>query len=489
MAILTQMVRCFVVAACVSNGAFSRDTVILRPGDSIQAAVDRHPGATFVFKPGVYRLQTITPRTGQTFVGERGAVLSGAKVLTGWRRDGARWYVSGQSQKGDVTAFKCIETRPRCNYPEELFINDVRMRHVGTLPEVRPGTWFFDYPAARIYIGDDPERKVVETSVVPYSFNGNRSRVTIKNLTIEKYANRAQHGAVHPRTGLADPPQSGDLSYGWLIEDVEVRLNHGAGIQLAHDMVVRRCRVMRQGQIGIRGAGVNNVLIEDSELAYNNEAGYDWGFEGGATKILHSNKAVFRSNYVHHNFGAGLWLDWDNRNSLIEMNFVEQNSSPGIFQECNAQGVVRYNISRFNATHKSASPWLWGAQILISSSQQMEIYGNTVTVSADGGNGITLIQQNRGTASFGVLMLKDNHVHNNVIVYQGATGFSGAAGDWNAEAIFTSNNRFDNNTYYVSKPQSPHWYWRTGPANWSGFRAQGQEASGQLTIDSFDRQR
>jgi hypothetical protein len=478
--ILTRVTWPILVAACIGGAAKGGETVVLNPGDSIQAAVDMHPGATFVFNPGVYRLQTIVPRTGQTFAGEPGAILSGAKVLTEWQRDRGRWHVSGQTQKGEVTAFNCTEARPRCNYPEELFIDDVRIRHVAALSEVGPGTWFFDYSADRIYIGDDPEGHVVETSVASYAFYGNRSRVTVRNLTVEKYANRTQHGAIHPRIGFAEPPEAGDLSYGWLIENVEVRLNHGAGIQLANDMTVRRSRIIRQGQIGIRGAGTNNVLIEQNELAYNNDAGYDWGFEGGATKVLQSNNTVFRSNYVHHNFGAGLWLDWDNHNSLIEMNFVEHNNNPGIFQECNAQGVVRYNISRFNAAGKSSAPWLWGAQILIAGSQQMQVYGNTVTVSADGGNGITLIQQDRGNASFGPLILKDNHVHDNVIIYQGAAGFSGAAADWNAQAMF--NNRFDNNTYHVTDAQAPHWYWQAGATNFAGFRRQGQEPSGQLAV-------
>ena len=489
MAAPTQTFRCILIAVCISNAVRGGETILLKPGEPIQMAVDKHPAATFVFTPGIYRLQTIIPRTGQTFVGQPGAILSGAKVLTGWERDGNRWYVSGQTQKGDVTAFNCIDGRPRCNYPEELFIDDVRIRHVGTLPEVGPGTWFFDYPAGRIYIGDDPASHLVETSVVAYAFYGNRSRVTVRKLTIEKYATRTQHGVIHPRIGFADPPKAGDLSFGWLVEDVEIRLNHAAGIQLAQDMVVRRCRILRQGQIGIRGSGINNALIEHNELAYNNDAGYDWGFEGGATKVLGSNNTIFRSNYVHHNLGAGLWLDWDNRNSLVEMNFVEHNSNAGIFQECNARGVVRYNISRFNATHRLASPWLWGAQILIACSQQMEVYGNTVTVGAGGGNGIALIQQNRGSASFGPLVLKDNHIHNNVIIYQGDAGFSGAAADWNAEAMFSSNNRFDNNTYHVGSAQATHWYWQSGATNWSGFRAQGQETSGQLTSNMRDRGR
>ena len=55
--------------------------VAVRPGESIQAAVDKHPaGTTFVIKAGVHKRQSVVPKSGNTFVGESGAVLSGEGV-------------------------------------------------------------------------------------------------------------------------------------------------------------------------------------------------------------------------------------------------------------------------------------------------------------------------------------------------------------------------------------------------------------------------
>ena len=51
------------------------------PGDSIQAAVDAHPGGTtFVIKAGVHRRQSVKPKDGDVFVGESGAVMTGEDV-------------------------------------------------------------------------------------------------------------------------------------------------------------------------------------------------------------------------------------------------------------------------------------------------------------------------------------------------------------------------------------------------------------------------
>jgi parallel beta-helix repeat protein len=58
------------------------DAVVVSPGASIQEAVDGHPrGTTFCLKAGTHTIaRAITPRTGDTFVGEYGTILDG----TGW---------------------------------------------------------------------------------------------------------------------------------------------------------------------------------------------------------------------------------------------------------------------------------------------------------------------------------------------------------------------------------------------------------------------
>jgi len=58
------------------------DAVNIVPGQSIQPLVNLHPGeTTFCLRAGVHRLSSsITPKTGNTFVGEYGAILDG----TGW---------------------------------------------------------------------------------------------------------------------------------------------------------------------------------------------------------------------------------------------------------------------------------------------------------------------------------------------------------------------------------------------------------------------
>jgi len=55
--------------------------VAVFPGESIQAAVNAHPGGTtFVIKAGVHKRQSVVAKPGNTFVGESGAVMNGENV-------------------------------------------------------------------------------------------------------------------------------------------------------------------------------------------------------------------------------------------------------------------------------------------------------------------------------------------------------------------------------------------------------------------------
>ena len=63
----------------------SQSSILLEVGTDLQAVVaESPPGSTFIVGTGVHRLQAIIPLDGQTFIGESGAVLSGALPLAGW---------------------------------------------------------------------------------------------------------------------------------------------------------------------------------------------------------------------------------------------------------------------------------------------------------------------------------------------------------------------------------------------------------------------
>ena len=91
-----------VLAACSAPGATpptpplpaTAGTIVIVPGESIQAKVDANPaGTTFLLKAGTHVRQSVVPKAGDVFRGEPGTVLDGqnatAFAFRGW--NGTRW--------------------------------------------------------------------------------------------------------------------------------------------------------------------------------------------------------------------------------------------------------------------------------------------------------------------------------------------------------------------------------------------------------------
>jgi parallel beta-helix repeat protein len=306
-----------------------------------------------------------------------------------------------------------------------------------------------------------------------YGGSAGQHDVTIRGFVVEHFLNDWADA------GLRAPIAPGD---NWKILNNEVRYNALAGISTSTGAVIRGNNIHHNGRLGIVGGPVNNVLIESNEIAFNNTGSYDVNVEAGGAKIVGSSAGssnlVWRGNWVHDNTGNGLWMDTYVRNVTFEMNTIENNSSGGIFYETSWDGVIRNNVVRNNAAEFAGKSCYSGAQIHVNDSQNVEIYGNTVA-SSDGSNGICAVDIDRtvgpSTTSNKVANL---YVHDNVISVRlsGNTGLVGRPSSYDASA----NNRFVNNTYYVTDTSSKSWAWSTYPLGWSQWRGYGNDMTGSL---------
>jgi hypothetical protein len=225
--------------------------------------------------------------------------------------------------------------------------------------------------------------------------------------------------------------------------------------------------------VGISGGG-GELLVENNEMSNNNFAGYNHNWEAGGAKFAQMSSLTVRNNYVHDNFGQGLWDDISSSNVLYEGNTVVNNFRTGILHEIGGVATIRNNVVKNNAaTAYNAA----NGQIIVYSSDHTEVYGNTVETNSPA-NTIVVLQEQRELGH----TAHDVYVHDNIIKLTG-----GAAGNDNAltgSADFgnwsnSANIRFDYNTYFVPDPSAIHWEW---PENitWAQFRAFGQEAHGRL---------
>jgi parallel beta-helix repeat protein len=305
-----------------------------------------------------------------------------------------------------------------------------------------------------------------------YSGSDGNHDVTVRGFVVEHFLN-----------DWADASFRAAISPGnnWKIVNNEVRYNALAGIGASEGSVIRGNNIHHNGRLGIVGGPVNNVLIESNEIAFNNTGSYDVGVEAGGAKIIGgstgSSNIVWRGNWVHDNTGNGLWIDTNVRYVIFRKNTIENNSSGGIFYEASWRAVIRNNVVRNNAAEFAGKSCFWGAQIHLNDSQNVEIYGNKV-LSSDGSNGICAVDIDRTVTASGSAKVANLYVHDNVIKMRlsGTTGLVGRPSSYDASA----NNRFTNNTYYVTVTSNKSWAWSTYPVGWSRWHRYGNDRRGSL---------
>jgi Right handed beta helix region len=458
-----------IVSAGCALSAPEQRIIVVKPGQNIQDIVEDSPvGTRFRFEAGTYRQQTIYPKDRQEFIGQDGVILSGAIELSEWTKEPTFWKAEGLPPPLPFHG-ECADGTDLCKFREDLFFNGRIYERVESLDQLGPGKWY--YENRRGYLAEDPIGQSVELSVTPRAFGGDAEDVKLQALIVEKYASDAQRGAIYA-----------DDARGWLISNVIARWNHGAGLSFGPETEVKGGSFSHNGQIGMAGSGGEGSTIEGVEIAFNNYAGYDADWEAGGTKFWETTGLVVRNSCVHHNKGPGLWTDNDNVNTLYERNIIFSNTNEGIKHEISYDAIIRDNIVAANGNMKDV--WLWGSQILLQNSSNVEVYGNLVEVATDFGNGISIVHQDRGEGARGPWHAVRNAVNDNTIIHLGSDGQNGIATDEDDDSFWeNANNEFDRNTYIVADRGAEHWTSINRDALWQQVAELGLERNGELIVE------
>ncbi|MET1001445.1 MAG: right-handed parallel beta-helix repeat-containing protein, partial [Acidimicrobiia bacterium] len=164
-----------------------------------------------------------------------------------------------------------------------------------------------------------------------YAFTGKATGVTIKYLEIRNFVSPEDEGVVNH-----------DLASNWNVTNNYMHHNGGAALILSTNNVARFNCIDRNKQYGVQGFN-NNLTIDRNEVSYNNTDGTCSGCSG-ATKFWDVNGANITGNWFHHNNGSAIWADTNDRDFLIDGNYISDNAGEAIFYE------VAYNAKITNNT-------------------------------------------------------------------------------------------------------------------------------------------
>ena len=457
----------------------------------------------YQFDAGVYRLnESIVIRSGNSFVaGELDSkpIFTGSieiPINTFTYNNTLNLYQSiilGRSFNANRHG-PCSMKYPACNFSQELFINDRRIKRVDMITKIHPRAfteWYLEYDTSTIYIGMIPSSSqksqdvVIELSILPAMFSHNKqmnvSNIHLENIIVDKFSTPAQFGAISP---------SGK---NWKLFKVEVKNNHGRGIDINYNAIVNASHIHHNGQLGLGG---HDGMLLNSEVNHNNMAGFSHGWEAGGFKFVGYHIKVI-GNHIHNNNGTGMWADIGSVGTWYENNLVENNTNAGISYEISYNGTIINNTFRGNGFERCTfgkQSWLWDGQIQIQNSRNCVIKNNTVHTSYCRSNGIVIIQQDRkcvGCPVPGQMIVINNIVEDNKIVMDDCTiPRVGAVSDFHPLAF--QNNSFHNNTYYLFKTMKHDaidWYWidekQINGNNLTTFQEKALEGKGSKVVNKL----
>jgi hypothetical protein len=184
---------------------------------------------------------------------------------------------------------------------------------------------------------------------------------TWEYLTIENYSSAEDSNAVMGEAanndvykyltigpneygGLGDtgvPPKKGEASDG------------GYALDLASNDTVEHDCITHNAQGGFNGQGIN-INISDDEISWNGLGIYpdcaggsgcnpDSDGNSGGGKLFYSLNATLVHNFVHDNYGPGIWMDTDDAGTDISENYISSNYSTAIIYEASYNANISDN--------------------------------------------------------------------------------------------------------------------------------------------------
>jgi hypothetical protein len=360
-------------------------------------------------------------------------------------------------------------------------------RHVPTTAYLNPGP-------GDVFIGefgavvDGQDRRAVS-----FSARHGSTPVSVKNLTVENFTLHGIEGA-----------------RGWTIENNEVRQNGGDGIWLGS---VNRNNYVHHNDHGgmVSGFGQSGVEVENNEIAFNNVDSVRNEPDAGG-KMVAVQGVDYHHNWVHDNYGNGIYCDINCYGLNIHHNLVERNAKVGIEIEIGYDSDIHDNELRGNGIVDSRcaqGTQCWFTDlggILLFNSSNARVHGNSIEDA--NGHGIVGRQDDRrrcdtadvhtGRYCRGDHVVKNLQVYDNLIKaptdsrrYQFADGTWSPfvmAGLTGPNELFSGayNNRFYSNSYRVpgSSGLQANWYKWIGDTvtTWRSWQSVGLDTDGHLSI-------
>lgn len=312
---------------------------------TVGAAIARaRSGATVVLRAGTYHESVTVPSnktlTFQAYPNEA-VWFDGSTRVTNWARSGSTWVASGwtaefsNSMGGTSWRSTMIDQNPMAADPDQVFVNGVALKQVGSSSSVTTGTFYVNDAANTITIGSDPTGKEVRASDLPQALQSSSPNTVVQGIGFRRYA-----------TGYERNGTVWLIGAGGAVRNVAVVDNATIGLRLSNgNKTVDRVTVERNGMLGIAGYKSDHSSITNSIVSNNNTENFKDVPVAGGIKLTAGRNLTVKNVETRNNLGTGIWFDVSCYNMTIVNNVSTNNRKHQIEVEVSDRGIIANNVA------------------------------------------------------------------------------------------------------------------------------------------------
>lgn len=386
----------YVNASAIFDGNGSEKAPFKRINDAAKIA---RPGDEVLVYPGIYReyvdpIHAGKPDARITYrsVEQLGAVITGAELITGWKKvEGDTWVVRvNNSIFGSYNPYKTFVCgdwyfAPTVRHTGSVFLNDRMMYETVSLEECMKGepdpcAWDPKASTWKWYTEQDGCETVIYANFKGLDPNGEKTEITVRRncfmpsaegigyITVNGFNINKAATTWAPPAAYQDGMIGPHWSKGWIIEDCEVWGSRCCGISLGkyrdpeNDMyfytkhvksptqmerdavcrgqyhgwlkenvgshIIRRCHVHHCEQTGIVGRMGAVFSVIEDCHIHHICNSQQLGGAETAGIKLHAAIDVIIRRNHIHNCIMGVWLDWEAQGARISQNLLHDNQRP-----------------------------------------------------------------------------------------------------------------------------------------------------------------
>ncbi|MDO5697698.1 MAG: right-handed parallel beta-helix repeat-containing protein, partial [Dermatophilus congolensis] len=184
--------------------------------------------------------------------------------------------------------------------PQQIWLGGSALTQVGSIAEVKPGTFYVDEAEQALYVGDDPGGKR------PLS-----AGAITKALLVTGPG--AQVEGIGVRRHVPSLPDFGAITLdgpGAVLRDVLVTGSSTIGVSVqTHDVTLERVTLRESGMLGLHAHRADDLRLLDVVATGNNTQRFNAAPASAGAKITLSRGLYVRGGSYSGNRGNGLWLD------------------------------------------------------------------------------------------------------------------------------------------------------------------------------------